>query len=248
MQDPSPYDSGTTEEEEQYLLPLRYVYRFQFGDGTRKDFEIELDRRTLELIPPYNRPKPNWTRLKYSQCANCPLPDDVAYCPVAVNLSNLVEAFKDAYSYEHTHVTVEVPERTYENQTTIQKGLSSILGIYMVTSNCPIMDHLRPMVRFHLPFASSNETVYRAVSMYLTRQYFIWRNGGRPDWELKELDQLYKAVAEVNRGMSERLRNASTADANVNAVIILFTLGELVDHSLEHGLVEIERLFREGQL
>jgi hypothetical protein len=34
----------------------------------------------------------------------------------------------------------------------------------------------------------------------------------------------------------------------VNAVIILFTLGELVDHSLEHGLVEIERLFREGQL
>ncbi len=223
---------------------VRYSYRFRFEDGTQKRFDIDLNPATLELVSRPDGPHPEWTKLKYRQCANCPLGDKVEHCPIAVNLAHLVETFSDSYSYEHTAVTVEVAERTYQKQTTLQRGLSSIIGIYMVTSNCPIMDPLRPMVRFHLPFATTRETVYRAVSMYLLKQYFIWREGGDPDWQLRRLEDLYKAIGEVNRGMSDRLRQASTADASVNAVIILFSVGELVDHSLEKGLLEFERMFR----
>ncbi len=223
---------------------IRFHYTFQFPNGTAKEFEVCLNADTLELQPPTVAPKPAWTKLKYFQCANCPLGDDVEYCPVAVNLATLVETFKDSISFEDTTVRVRTAERIYEKQAPLQKGLSSIIGIYMVTSNCPVLDMLRPNVRFHLPFASMNETMYRAVSMYLMAQYFSMRKGKEPDWELKRLGEIYASVATVNQGMSERLRQATTEDANANAVIILSTQGGMVSTYMEESLVEMENLFR----
>lgn len=222
---------------------VKLLYRFQFENGPEKDFEIQLRADSMELILPEDRKRPEWTKLKYHQCENCPLGSDVEYCPVALNLASLVESFQDSLSFEKTVVTVETKERTFVKETTLQKGLSALIGIYMVTSSCPIMDRLRPMVRFHLPFATSRETVYRAVSMYLTAQFFIMRKGGKPDWELKNLSQIYKAVSMVNKGMSKRISNASNKDANVNAVVILHSVGESLPYVIENGLNEIEPLF-----
>ena len=223
--------------------PIRFLYTFQFPDRTVKQFEVCLDAETLELVARKDTPKPAWTKLKNHQCDNCPLGDDVEYCPVAVNLSTLVESFKDSISFENTTVRVESAERTYEKATTIQKGLSSIIGIYMVTSNCPVMDHLRPMVRFHLPFASMDETVYRTVAMYLTAQFLRMRRGENPDWELNNLAGIFQAIGIVDRDMSRRLSNASNEDANVNAVIILATHGNVLPSYLESSLAELENMF-----
>jgi hypothetical protein len=224
--------------------PIRFAYTFQFPNGTEQQFEVLLNPDTLELLSPTDAPKPAWTKLKYHQCKNCPLGDDVEYCPVAVNLSSLVERFKDSVSFENTTVKVRTAERTYEKDTALQKGLSSIIGIYMVTSNCPVMDALRPNVRFHLPFASMDETIYRAVSMYLMAQYFLMRKGKQPDWTLTHLAETYQAVAKVNQGMSDRIRHATAEDANVNAVIILSTQGGMVPTYVEDSLAEMEHLFR----
>jgi len=161
-----------------------------------------------------------------------------------VNLAAVVETFKDAVSFESTTVKVETAERVYEKRTTLQKGLSSIIGIYMVTSDCPVMDPLRPMVRFHLPFASVDETIYRAVAMYLVAQYFRMRNGKTPDWELARLADIYRDVATVNAGMIDRLRHASTEDASVNALAILSTQGGMVPVYVEDRLADMEHLFR----
>ena len=223
---------------------LSFSYTFQFPNGTKQDFKVRLNAKTLGLLSPQDGPKPAWTKLKYCQCENCPLSDDVEYCPVAVNLATLVETFKDSISFEDTSVRVQTAERTYEKQTPLQKGLSSIIGIYMVTSNCPVMDTLRPNVRFHLPFASMDETIYRAVAMYLVAQYLRMIKGKEPDWQLKNLSEIYNAVARVNRGMSDRLRQATTEDANVNAVIILSTQGGMVPTYVEDSLAEMEHLFR----
>jgi hypothetical protein len=223
---------------------IRFSYTFRLPEGTEKDFEVRLDADTLASVPARDVPKPAWTKLEYFQCANCPLGDDVEHCPVAVNLAAVVETFKDAVSFENTTVKVETAERVYEKTTTLQKGLSSIIGIYMVTSNCPVMDPLRPMVRFHLPFASVDETIYRAVAMYLVAQYFRMRKGKTPDWQLEHLADIYREVGTVNAGMTERLRHASTEDANVNAVTILSTQGGMVPMYLEDSFAEMEHLFR----
>ena len=221
---------------------LRYLYKFEFDDGTEKDFELVLDETTLELIRE-DFPKPDWTKLKYSQCENCPLPDSVEYCPAAVSLAGLVESFSDAVSYEAAKVTVETSQRTYFKKTTLQKGLSAIIGIYMSTSACPILAKLRPMTRFHLPFANSLETFFRSISSYLTAQFLLMRQGQQPDWELNGLREIYKEVNTVNKGMTARLHRATEKDANINAVVILHSFGDGITYFIESGLAELEPMF-----
>ena len=61
------------------------------------------------------------------------------------------------------------------------------------------------MVRFHLPFATREETMYRVVAMYLMAQYFRQRNGLEPDWEMADLVHMYEDVTVVNKSFVDRL-------------------------------------------
>jgi hypothetical protein len=222
---------------------LRIRYKFQFENGEEKQFDVLLNKQTLQVIQSSPTTHTEWTKLKYQQCQNCPLKDDVVYCPVAVNIASLIDEFKFSTSYDKTWVVVETPERSYAQETTVQNGLSAILGVYMVTSGCPLLDYLRPMVRFHLPFATANETVFRAVSMYLVAQYFRDRKGLEPNWNLEGLLNIYREVGIVNKGMWNRLSKASSFDANVNALIVLSTFGDALRFSLKKDLEDISSFF-----
>lgn len=222
---------------------IRILYKFQSEDGSERGFEAVLDGKTMELRNDLPPTLPSWTKLTFNQCENCPLGIEVEHCPVAANLSGLIESFKFSTSYESIFVVVETPERSYGKQTTVQNALSSLMGIYMVTSNCPIMDKLRPMVRFHLPFASATETVYRSVTMYLLAQFFKKQKGKKPDWDLERLVDIYKEISKVNKGMWNRVSAASSFDANVNALIVLNTFGDALRFSIKKGLDDLEKLF-----
>ena len=91
----------------------------------------------------------------------------------------------------------------------------------MVTSGCPTMKILRPMVRQHLPFATLEETVFRSVSSYLLAQYFQNKKGEIPDWKLQGLLQSYSEIQILNSGMAHRIRSISEKDAGTNAVVVL---------------------------
>ncbi len=221
-----------------------FRYTFLLGDGRQKKFDLMLDPDTLALTGKGSDPPPEWTEIGYFPCDDCPLVGSVTHCPVAVNLATIVSEFRDTVSHEPATVTVETLERTYSHATTVQKGLSSIIGICMVTSNCPIMDELRPLTRFHLPFATTQETLVRSVSSYLLRQYFVQKEGGAPDWSLDGLIEIYSKISVVNRGISRRISNASKKDANINAIIILHSYGESVPFFIENNLSEIRYLYK----
>ena len=91
---------------------VQFKYTFEFENGDTKVFEITLNSATLELIQEKDIPKPEWTKLSFFPCEHCPLAEHTEYCPVAVNLSQIVSEFKDSASHERTRVTVETPERT----------------------------------------------------------------------------------------------------------------------------------------
>lgn len=80
----------------------------------------------------------------------------------------------------------------------MQNAATSLIGIYMVTSSCPIIDKLRPMVRFHTHFTNNKETKYRTISMYLFAQYFLFKQGKQPDWDLKNFSVIYDDINMVN--------------------------------------------------
>ncbi len=226
------------------LKPLSIHYSFVLSDGRMKDFEIKLDPETLLQVNPRKDGAP-WTRLEAGKCSNCPLkPETSPHCPIALNISDLFETFKDDISHSMARVTVKTAERTYVNEIPLQQGLFGILGVLMATSGCPVMSFLRPMARHHLPFASFEETAVRVVSMYLMSQYFKHKKGDKPDWDLAGLDKHYDEIQKVNQGIVQRLSTIPRAgDANANSITILDSFAKLLSMSLKRDLKSFESLF-----
>jgi hypothetical protein len=224
---------------------LTFQYRFKFADGSVKHFSLHLDPVTLSLIRDAKPTYPEWTRLNHHQCPNCPLQQETTpHCPVAVNLVDVVDTFKDVFSYEQAEVEIIAPQRTYGARTALQTAIGSLIGMYMATSGCPVLDKLRPMVRTHLPFATTEETMYRVISMYLLGQFFRYRRGLLPDWDLKNLVKTYEDVQFVNKAFVERLSSLAIQDASMNAVIILDCFAAMTNFSImSDNLNEIEQLF-----
>ncbi len=225
--------------------PFTIRYDLALPGGHVQSFEVRLDPKTLQNLAQAPTSPPEWTRLGYQQCGNCPLNEaETPYCPNALHLAELVARFADVFSYEKVNARVVVEERSYVNeQVPIQAALSGLLGIYMVTSGCPILARLRPNVRFHLPFAGELETITRAVSMYLLEQYVRAARGETPDWSLGALSAVYEAAGQVNVAFAKRLRAAAPRDANVNALIRLDTYARALPYTIEDKLEELGFLF-----
>lgn len=224
---------------------VTFRYRFKFPNGEEKAFTVQLDAVTLSLLPAAKTSYPGWTKLSHHKCPNCPLNEaEHPRCPAAVSLVDLVEGMSRATSYDVADITIETEARRYEKHASVQQGVSSLTGLYMATSGCPVMGKLRPMVRHHLPFATVEETEYRVLSMYLLAQYLIAKRGGTPDWQLKHLRTLYEDIREVNRAFSERLSAIPAEDANLNAIVILDTFADSITFSIDQQLLEeLELLF-----
>ncbi len=224
---------------------LWFEYTFKFKDE-KIQFRIDLDPDTLNYVHPQPLETAEWAKLENEQCENCPLKSDSQpYCPIALNLVNILPKFYDIFSYTEVDVTVDTPDRSFFARTTLQRALGSMLGIYMVTSGCPVMAKLKPMVRFHLPFATVEETVFRAASTYLLGQYFKHKNQLPADWSMEGLAQIYEEVQKVNMAMADRLRSIPAKDANINALIVLDVFAKEMPMNLEMSLKPLEYLFEE---
>lgn len=232
---------------EKVRQPLSFTYTFIFSNGDTQSIDITLKPDTLELIrEPYEN-LPEWTQLDFHKCPNCTLDkEEYPYCPVAASLVDIIDYFKHLVSFEKAEVRVEARERTYLQRIDLQKGVSSMMGIFTVTCGCPILSTLRPMVRFHLPFASLEETMYRWISMYLVRQFFRQKKGCTPDWGLKELTQDLEQIHKVNSSLLKRIKSQRAKDTHINALIILDIFAEFIAQSfIRDNLSKIEYLFED---
>lgn len=224
-------------------LPMRYTFRL--AGGRTAEITVTLDARTLGLRQPDLPEYPPWTALQFEQCSNCPLrPEEHPRCPAAVSVMEAIEHFGDIISHEEADVSIETPARTYRKRTSMQDAVSSLLGLTMASSGCPILAKLRPMVRHHLPFSTVEETHYRVLSMYLLAQYFRSQNGEEPDWDLSELKDLYEEIRVVNESFARRLKGLRIQDTSANALSILDAFALMVSVSIDrHRLDDLERLF-----
>lgn len=223
------------------------MYEFRFKEGESKLFRISIDPQTVNMIRSENTVPPEWAKLEHKQCDCCTLDmDKDPYCPIAVNLADFIEQFKDLPSYDYCTVRCTIPERTYVKKSSIQEGLFSLFGMIMAISDCPIMNFFKPMARFHLPFSTIQETVFRATSIYLLRQYFEYKKGNKPDLDLKKLDKHYEKVQSVNKGILQRTNSIKRMDADKNAIIILNALAQMLSVEIEDKLNSLEYLFTDN--
>lgn len=224
---------------------MTFQYEIEFKDSRKKSFTVELDPETLALVSKPRLAPPAWAKLEVHRCANCPLdPAAHPYCPVALNLTDVADAFARNLSIEEVNVTIRTPPRTYQRKIALHDALRSLFGIHMVASGCPVLDKLRPMVQMHLPFGTMKETAYRALSMYVLAQFFIQRKGGTPDASLEGLGKIYKEIEIVNRALHQRFVTGKFNDACLNAIGNLNCYAQFTQMFLEPGSLEkIEKLF-----
>ena len=240
----NPGPVGINGDVNESLYPI--TYRFSFPDGELKEFHLELERPELRLHKTtVASDLPVWTELAHQRCPNCTLCEKTnSHCPVAVNLVGVVEAFNDVFSYEESDVEVITQARIFTARARNTHAVGSLIGIYMVTSGCPVMDKLRPMVLTHLPFATTEESVYRSISMYLLAQYFRYKKGLVPDWDLKEFTAFYDEVSAVNQAFVKRLTTFVERDASLNAVVLLNCFATATRRVItQERFVEVEKMF-----
>lgn len=226
--------------------PIEFHYTFKGRDKNCLSYQLQLHPESLDLlIPESSSEPPDWAKLEVSQCKNCPLnPKESPYCPIAKNLAQLVLHFKDSVSHETVEILVETKERTYLKEAPLQVGLFSIFGIIMATSGCPVMNFLKPMAKFHLPFSSIEETVIRSVSFYLLKQYFVYQKGETADLLLEGLDKKYSETQDVNQGMIGRIQQVmKSGDANQNSITTLDCFSKLLSMMISRNLQKYASLF-----
>ncbi|MGQ0709391.1 MAG: DUF6901 family protein [Rhodoferax sp.] len=218
------------------------VYRFAFADGVHVSVPVLSSEPGATVAPPV--PAPAWTALGFHQCRNCPLqPDDSARCPMALQFVPLIAAFAHRNSFDPVTVEVEFDERTVRKDSTVQRAMGSLMGLLAAQSGCPRTAFLRPMARYHLPFASEEETLYRVASMYLLAQYLRQSQGGEPDWALAQLKAHYAELQKVNAAMAQRLRASHQEDGAVNAVTLLDLLAKALPYSINEALADLAPVF-----
>jgi hypothetical protein len=215
-------------------------YRITLDDAHEFSYQIELDRQYDAAAA---SAAPKWTRLEHQQCSNCPLSkDDFSHCPAAVDLHQVIGDFNGLPAFKKALVWVRTPEREYTKQVGLEEGLRSLLGVIMATSACPILGRLKPMAHNHLPFASNQEFALRAVSLYLTEQYFNFREGRTADWELKSLVKQFQQLQLVNQAFWQRIHDVCEGDSNLKAFLTFFSMSSSMTYSLQTQLQKIRPL------
>ena len=226
------------------MIEFRYGFRNPGESREATEVVVSLDGETLAQKQGSEGAGCDWTRLEVAHCPGCPLrAEEHPHCPAALSLASVGQRFGELLSYEEVETTCVMRERTVTARTTAQRALSSLLGLLMATSGCPVLAKFRPMARFHLPFSTREETLFRTVGAYLVGQYFLIRQGMPGDLALTGLRDFYKEVHEINVGLGKRLRYASRGDAHINALVILDTLTQELPFHIEDNLCELEPVF-----
>jgi len=217
-------------------------YTFNFDDGLELKFSVDIDRK-YDSKQDLSK-APEWTRLGNNKCSNCPLSKDkFSHCPAALDLDRVARDFQKIPATTKANVRVVTPEREYVKRSALEEGVRALMGLIMATSACPVFGELKPNARNHLPFASKDEFILRSASMYLMHQYFIYKDGGTPDWEMKGLVKVNEQLQLVNHAFWQRIVGAFQNDSNSKALLSFFTMSSSVSASLEAQLIKIKPVF-----
>lgn len=220
------------------------VYHFEFEDGTSWRFQVSLTGEDWNWTQAQDLP--DWTRLDFHQCSHCPLStDEHVRCPYAAALAEPATVTAMRVSFEQVSVRVLMRNREVRASTTLQRGMGSLLGLLGALSGCPHTNILKPMARYHLPFSSSDESLFRVMGTFLLGQYVRQQHQLSTDWQLTELRRIYGDLRQVNRGMSQRLKAAQEKDTGINSIVLLDLLAADVEYALKQYEGDLDENFRE---
>lgn len=220
------------------------TYKFTLPDATQELFNLQFNSENVEIIDQNHDTPPVWTELEHHQCPHCPLTHEThPNCPVAMNLATAIDRFDHLMSFERMLVEVTSSKRHVAADTSAQEGISSLMGLLIAGSSCPMTHFFKPMARFHLPFSNKDETLWRATATFLLARYFTDQGLQPSDMSLDGLVKIYDDVTQLNDYLVERVRSATSKDSAVNALVHLDVFAKFLTPPLEESLDQIKYIF-----
>ncbi|WP_028080176.1 DUF6901 family protein [Solimonas soli] len=225
---------------------MRITYLFDFGDGRQASVAVDVDRAAGGAASAAAA-LPDWALLERSKCPHCPLGAEARHCPAAADLVPTIDSFAQIISHQEARVTVRMAEREVTANCQAQHALSSLVGLIMASSACPILGRMRGLARTHLPFASIEESMLRVVGAYMIRQWLDARETSAAIGDLSELKAHYADLEVLNKAFRQRLRSSQRQDSVLNAISSLGALSTGIGISLEDELRDVaDYTFRPG--
>lgn len=225
---------------------MKVRYKFTFSTGREEIIDLEFDNYSFFLKSSSVQAPPSpWMKLAFQQCPGCTLEvSPSALCPVAYNLGGIISHFKEDFPRVPVTTVVTFRERQIGKKCALQSGLISLMGLVMASSNCPLLDWLRPMVYTHQPFASMDETFFRVISVYLIGQHLRHKKSMESSTELSGLKKIYHSIDQVNTSFTRRLHGMTHEDAEINALMLLDVFARMGAISLDDNWMDqMEPLF-----
>jgi hypothetical protein len=150
---------------------------------------------------------PSGRSISYQKCPHCPLSEDEhKYCPLALQLVDIVERFHGTKSIDQVEMEVITSDPKVIQKTEMQKAIASMLDLIIPSCGCPRTESMKPMSRFHLPLASEEETVFRVTGMYLLAQFLRSPEEGKlQDFYFGGLITIYEDLHALNIHIARRL-------------------------------------------
>jgi len=220
------------------------TYKFYAANQQIIKMDLRFNDKTYQIELSDDTPKPDWAKLSHHKCSNCPLGEDVEWCPTALALSEFLPYFKTKFSYEKAVIEVDTPMRSIVTKSNFQNGIASLFGLACATSGCEHTKFLRPLARFHLPFANEQETVFRSLSANLLMQYVDnVQNGRNHPMNFDALNENYAKLSVVNSHLTKRLNDGVERDAALNAVIILDVFALITPENTDGTFEDLEDVF-----
>ncbi len=217
-------------------------YDLIFPNGDHCQQVVSIDPETLNHQE-NNVSPPEWCDLEFHKCSICPLSKELhPVCPVAKSVLPLLD-FPMHSSYEPVTVKVTKENVTISSECTVQEAYRSLVGLLIATSGCPHTEFFRPMAWFHLPFATQEETIFRACASFLLFQFF---NPEEPEQGgyFSDLRTVYENIHQVNLDIAERLKASGATSSTLNAIVILDIFAKSILPVLNESLSELSFLFK----
>lgn len=221
---------------------MRVVYVAQPAGRSSVTFTVDTERAASGRALTGTRALPVWTELNTHRCDGCRLPPSETHCPAAADLVPVVDALRDLLSIERTEVSVSVAGREVRRETDLQELVRSVVGLVLASSACPTLRTMKPLAEMHQPFATFEETLFRAVALHLVRAWFDRADGKPGDFDLEGLRRHYEDMGRINQGLARRIRSLGAGDAGVNGLIQLFSMSMCMSDELEGQLGALRTL------
>jgi len=219
------------------------TYRIKLSEKKTEVLDYELDGETFDLITKEISDPPDWAKLEFNQCSHCPLSvKEHPYCPVALQLHDIIERFHDTRSIDEVEVEVVSDERKVVKTSAIQTAIASLFSLVFPLCGCPKTEYMKPMARFHMPLASEEESIFHVTGMYLLSQYFLHKGENRDPFG--GLSEMYDDLHILNKSIKDRVTSATTSDSVKNAITLIDMNSTLIPLLIEDELVELRGFFK----